>query len=584
MTKKKITIGIPVYNEEANIRRILDQVISQTNKYDTQIIIVSSGSTDKTNEIVRSVRSTQLIIENERKGKMSALKIIFKESKGDIVIMTDGDIVLGDNCLSHLINSLDKIDTLAATARVVSLKQKSRFMYKLSKLGCDAWHHLRKSKDGQELFLYPTGYLYALKSELLGRIKLNDDIINEDGCIGLLLYKKGIRFKYVENAIVKVLFPQTLSEFVKQKIRTRMGRRQYTDFRFFSRVEKDWRKSLYVAGKKCLIFFMGYYLLDLYCRICASYQVHNSQNPHIWETITTTKPTNNIMKYQEQKILPMAQQDRKDLLASLVHITNQLGITPQGGLFYNWNDTTISSKALTDNNTNVWIRVQCANNSKIDNNNAWNGELDAHSIDPSISKPQLLDHVDWDKGGTKWRALLSSYVSEPPCSTNPHLVNSNNIPSAIWFKKLKKQLDILSQHKTNRVAITQDKVSETIKKVFSDKFDTSISSWTTIHGDLHWGNLTQPELNILDWEMWGKGPSNYDPALLLAFSADNPTLVRCLKATFKELLNTRDGHLTQLFALAEVLSISRLDDKFASLEKPIQKMANDLMKDLSKKL
>ncbi|MGH3832986.1 MAG: phosphotransferase [Pseudonocardiaceae bacterium] len=44
-----------------------------------------------------------------------------------------------------------------------------------------------------------------------------------------------------------------------------------------------------------------------------------------------------------------------------------------------------------------------------------------------------------------------------------------------------------------------------------------INHWQTVHGDLHWGNLLQPRLGILDWETWGQGPAGTDIATLYCY-------------------------------------------------------------------
>ena len=43
-------------------------------------------------------------------------------------------------------------------------------------------------------------------------------------------------------------------------------------------------------------------------------------------------------------------------------------------------------------------------------------------------------------------------------------------------------------------------------------------TWTTTHSDLHWGNVTGPELCVLDWESWGRAPAGYDTSILLCAS------------------------------------------------------------------
>jgi biofilm PGA synthesis N-glycosyltransferase PgaC len=56
MDKIRVSIGICVYNEEKNIGRLLDKLLTQkTDLSDiSEIYVVSSGSKDRTNEIVRT--------------------------------------------------------------------------------------------------------------------------------------------------------------------------------------------------------------------------------------------------------------------------------------------------------------------------------------------------------------------------------------------------------------------------------------------------------------------------------------------------------------------------------------------------
>lgn len=88
----QVSIIIAAHNEEKNV---YDKIINCLNvDYPAdklQIIVVSDGSTDKTNEIVQSFldRGVQLIVSPERRGKEFAQKIALHESRGEIVVFSD---------------------------------------------------------------------------------------------------------------------------------------------------------------------------------------------------------------------------------------------------------------------------------------------------------------------------------------------------------------------------------------------------------------------------------------------------------------------------------------------------------------
>ena len=93
---QKISVIIPVFNEEESIKSLYEKIVSSLNKYEIEIIIVNDGSTDKTESIIRSIlcsfQNVKLINFNKNYGKAAALSEGFKISDGDIVVTIDGDL------------------------------------------------------------------------------------------------------------------------------------------------------------------------------------------------------------------------------------------------------------------------------------------------------------------------------------------------------------------------------------------------------------------------------------------------------------------------------------------------------------
>lgn len=88
----KISVVIPVYNEEDTIREIINTV--QEADIDKEIVIVDDGSTDKTKEILRGLKdgNIKVLFHDKNYGKGRALKTGFKEASGDIIIIQDADL------------------------------------------------------------------------------------------------------------------------------------------------------------------------------------------------------------------------------------------------------------------------------------------------------------------------------------------------------------------------------------------------------------------------------------------------------------------------------------------------------------
>ncbi len=78
------TVGIFAHNEEANIAHLLQIMLEQDlEKVEIrEIIVVSSGSTDQTDSIVRQFgqkdRRIRLLVQAKRQGKASAINLFLK--------------------------------------------------------------------------------------------------------------------------------------------------------------------------------------------------------------------------------------------------------------------------------------------------------------------------------------------------------------------------------------------------------------------------------------------------------------------------------------------------------------------------
>jgi len=88
----KLSVIIPVYNENATIRKVLDTV----NKVDIpkEIIIVDDGSDDGTRELIvgLSMDGTKKCFHSKNRGKGAAIRTGLEKVTGDIVIIQDADL------------------------------------------------------------------------------------------------------------------------------------------------------------------------------------------------------------------------------------------------------------------------------------------------------------------------------------------------------------------------------------------------------------------------------------------------------------------------------------------------------------
>ena len=107
----QISIGICAYNEEKIIASLLDNLLNKQNlPQDTEIIVVCSGCTDSTPEIVTRFSERderiKLIVEPIRRGKAPALNKILKAYTGDIFVHVDADHFMSLGAIQILLNRL----------------------------------------------------------------------------------------------------------------------------------------------------------------------------------------------------------------------------------------------------------------------------------------------------------------------------------------------------------------------------------------------------------------------------------------------------------------------------------------------
>ena len=112
---KKLSIIIPVFNEENTIEKLLKKVVeAPLGIWGREIIIVDDGSKDKSKVIIRNLLKTakfndvRLVLHSKNKGKGAAIQTGLKLAKGDAVIVQDADLEYDPKDIIKLLKMLDQ--------------------------------------------------------------------------------------------------------------------------------------------------------------------------------------------------------------------------------------------------------------------------------------------------------------------------------------------------------------------------------------------------------------------------------------------------------------------------------------------
>ena len=230
--RPKVSFVIATWNEEKTILGKLKNTLAlDYPKNKLEIIVIDSGSTDQTNNIVRKFKRVRLIAEKERKGKADALNKAFKKCKGDIVVISDSDCRLDKDILKKSMPYFFDPKVGALTGRQILLNSKENLATKTEQNYRNFYFMIRKAESIIDSTLVFHGEFSAFRRKLLDNIY--DDSVADDSELALRIRKKNYRALMIWDAIYREYAPNRLSDRMKQKYRRAQGLVQIMS-RFFS--------------------------------------------------------------------------------------------------------------------------------------------------------------------------------------------------------------------------------------------------------------------------------------------------------------------------------------------------------------
>lgn len=107
----KLSIIIPVYNEEKTIKQLLQKVFSVKFPVpNVEIIIINDGSSDKTDTIIKKIKDTNkkfvYLIHNRNQGKGAAVKTGIKKATGEYIVIQDADLEYNPQDIPRLLKPI----------------------------------------------------------------------------------------------------------------------------------------------------------------------------------------------------------------------------------------------------------------------------------------------------------------------------------------------------------------------------------------------------------------------------------------------------------------------------------------------
>ncbi|MGH3868282.1 MAG: hypothetical protein ACRDQ4_19615 [Pseudonocardiaceae bacterium] len=169
-----------------------------------------------------------------------------------------------------------------------------------------------------------------------------------------------------------------------------------------------------------------------------------------------------------------------------------LGVLADQSAFeaWGWRGRTLSQAVVAPDGP-AWLRVACAPTGHIART-FWDGSLEAEKAIPgSVPRPRLRAGHDWTHDPWEYRAELYDRVAAHPGATSPALLTEPDLPST-WWAALRTALEDIATVPTYRFTVRQQYLDRAMPHFLGAPIDTAPPSWSTAHGDFHYGNLCTP--------------------------------------------------------------------------------------------
>jgi biofilm PGA synthesis N-glycosyltransferase PgaC len=218
-----VTILIAAWNEQEMIVKKIENTLGLDYPKDKlQIIFITDGSTDQTPELIRPYTEVMLLHNDNRDGKMAAIKRAIPFANGEIMVFTDANTFLNKTALKALVKHYqnEKVGAVAGEKRILveaaadASSAGEGFYWKYESL-LKKWDYELYSNVGA------AGELFSIRTALYQPVE--SDTIIDDHMIAMRIAENGYIIAYEPEAYAMETASANSAEELKRKIRIAAG-------------------------------------------------------------------------------------------------------------------------------------------------------------------------------------------------------------------------------------------------------------------------------------------------------------------------------------------------------------------------
>jgi len=212
------SIIIPTFNEERVIEERLKNIFSQDYPRNRlQVLVVDSGSTDKTVELVQRFKAegVEVLTEKLRNGKGAAIRYALNFCRNEIIVVSDANSYFAEpSCLRSLLAHFSDPKVGGATGRYFSREKIKAATTAGTFFFREYENILRSQESAVDSAVSLFGELFACRKTLCF---IDDQSLAEDLETSIYIRKRGFCLAYEPRSSVYEYAPYLRREFINQR-------------------------------------------------------------------------------------------------------------------------------------------------------------------------------------------------------------------------------------------------------------------------------------------------------------------------------------------------------------------------------